>query len=113
MTNILFVCSQNQLSSPTAAAIFAEVEGWNVRSAGTDKDAVRTLTKEDVEWADTIVTMELEHKLKIRKNFWHSLKERRQVCFGIPDDYEFMDGKLIEVLKSYAEKYLDLAAPKN
>lgn len=99
MTNILFVCSQNKLRSPTAEAVFADTEGWEVRSAGTNNDAEVPLGGEDIEWADVIVAMEQTHKKKIKQRFRKELKNQRLVCLGIPDEYDYMDQDLGEHIK--------------
>ena len=39
MRNVLFVCSQNRLRSPTAQQVFASHPAINVASAGTNNDA--------------------------------------------------------------------------
>jgi predicted protein tyrosine phosphatase len=39
MKNILFLCSQNKLRSPTAESIFCDIDGWDVRSAGLNTGA--------------------------------------------------------------------------
>jgi predicted protein tyrosine phosphatase len=52
MKNVLFVCSQNRLPSPTAEQTFAFYPGINVASAGTNNDADNPLTAELLQWAD-------------------------------------------------------------
>ena len=104
--NILFVCSQNKLRSPTAEAVFADVEGWDVRSAGTNNDAEVPLSTEEIEWADVIVAMEQTHKRKIKERFRSSLKHQRLVCLGIPDNYDYMDEELVKILKNRVPSYL-------
>lgn len=106
--NILFVCSQNRLRSPTAEAIFSGRENWEVRSVGTDQTAARAITEADVTWANIIVSMELCHKLHIRKTFPNALKTQRLVCLDIPDEYDFMDEALIKILNYRVAQYLDL-----
>jgi len=39
MKNLLFLCSQNKLRSPTAEAVFADYPGVEVDSAGLNNDA--------------------------------------------------------------------------
>jgi len=52
MKQVLFVCSQNKLRSPTAEQVFASWPGIEVSSAGLNHDAVEPLTGEMVEGAD-------------------------------------------------------------
>ena len=49
--NILFVCSQNRLRSPTAEKVFAHRPHLEVASAGTNNDAETPLSGELVDWA--------------------------------------------------------------
>ena len=67
MMNILFICTANQERSPTAEMVFKDVPGWETRSAGTMKGATVLVTKEMIDWADRIVTMENHHLEKLVK----------------------------------------------
>lgn len=99
MKNILFVCSQNRLRSPTAEQVFAEYPGIAVSSAGTNKDAENPLTTEFVAWADMIVVMERQHRTKLQRRFRAALRGQRVICLDIPDNYDFMDPELVRLLK--------------
>jgi predicted protein tyrosine phosphatase len=96
---LLFLCSRNKLRSPTAEAIFSEYEDIQVESAGLDKYAEVTVSTETIEWADIIFVMEKSHKQKLSKNFQPYLKDKRIICLDIPDEYEYMEPALIELLK--------------
>lgn len=96
---LLFVCSQNQLRSPTAEVIFAEYEGLEVDSAGINRGAETPLGREAIQWADIIFVMEASHRKKLSKNFQPWLKNKRVVCLDIPDEYEYMEPALVELLK--------------
>jgi predicted protein tyrosine phosphatase len=96
---VLFICSQNKLRSPTAEAIFSEYEGLEVDSAGLDRDAEIPLSSEAIEWADVIFVMEKCHRSKLSKQFQPWLKNKRVICLDIPDEYEYMEPALIELLK--------------
>lgn len=106
MKTILFVCSQNRLRSPTAEQIFADHPGLEVSSAGTNHDAENPLTAELVAWADTIVVMERQHRTKLQQRFRAALRGQRIICLDIPDDYGFMDAKLIELLNTRMARHL-------
>lgn len=106
MKNVLFVCSQNRLSSPTAEQVFSKRRDIEVASAGTNHDADTSLTHELVAWADVIFVMEKAHRAKLQKKFKASLKKARIICLGIPDDYEFMDPVLIRLLEARVSRYL-------
>lgn len=68
MKNVLFICSQNKLRSPTAEAIFAGRPGLEVDSAGLNNDAIVPLAPEQVAWADLIFVMEKTHHEKLTRN---------------------------------------------
>lgn len=99
MKNILFICSRNRLRSPTAETIFCDREGWSVRSAGLARDAEVQLSEEDLEWADIVFVMESVHKRRLKEKFGTVIKDQRVVCLGIPDNYEYMDEELIQLLE--------------
>lgn len=106
MKNVLFVCSQNRLRSPTAEQVFASHPRFNVASAGTSNDAENPLTSELVQWADFIFVMEKAHRNKLQKRFKSELKSARVICLDIPDEYEFMDEGLIRLLRAKVSRYL-------
>lgn len=95
---LLFVCARNQLRSPTAERVFASSNRFETRSRGLRASAVRRITAEDVTWADVIFVMEREHKREILRKFREEAKDRRVVVLDIPDDYDFMDPELIELI---------------
>ncbi|MBE9117899.1 phosphotyrosine protein phosphatase [Lusitaniella coriacea LEGE 07157] len=97
--NLLFICSQNRLRSPTAEAVFSEYEGLEVNSAGLDRDAEMWLESEDIQRADIIFVMEQSHRRKLAQKFQPWLKNKRVICLDIPDEYEYMDTTLIALLK--------------
>ncbi|AZO49833.1 MAG: protein tyrosine phosphatase [Mesorhizobium sp.] len=106
MKNVLFVCSQNRLRSPTAEQVFSKRRDIEVESAGTNHDADNPLTHELVAWADIIFVMEKAHRAKLQKKFRSSLKKARLICLDIPDDYEFMDPELVQLLEAKVSRYL-------
>ncbi|MEI9412153.1 low molecular weight protein tyrosine phosphatase family protein [Mesorhizobium salmacidum] len=107
MKNVLFVCGQNRLRSPTAEQVFSTRRDIEVASAGTNLDADTPLTHELVAWADIIFVMEKIHRTKLQKKFKANLKAAKVICLDIPDDYEFMDPELIALLKARVSRYLD------
>ncbi|MBT1064403.1 phosphotyrosine protein phosphatase [Bowmanella sp. Y26] len=100
MKKILFLCSRNRLRSPTAEAIFKGVEGWEVSSAGINNDAEVMVSTEDLEWADYIFVMEKMHKKKLSSKFGQVIKNKKIVSLDIPDNYEYMDDRLVAILQA-------------
>jgi predicted protein tyrosine phosphatase/isopentenyldiphosphate isomerase len=96
---VLFVCSRNRRRSLTAEKIFADVPGWQVRSAGTEDSARIKVTAGQLGWADVVVVMEKRHKERLRQKFPEEFAAKDCVCLFIPDDFEFMDAVLVRELK--------------
>ena len=105
--NILFICSQNKLRSPTAEQVYSKREDLNVLSAGLNNDAEEKVSGELLEWAETIFVMEKTHLNRLRKNFGRYLNSQKVICLDIPDIYEYMEPALIDVLTFKLRKYLD------
>jgi predicted protein tyrosine phosphatase len=95
---ILFICSRNRRRSLTAEMIFKKELAWEVRSAGTEEGARIKVTAGHLGWADVIVLMEKRHKERLRQKYPEALAAKPCACFFIPDDYEFMDPNLVELL---------------
>jgi len=106
MRNVLFICSQNRLRSPTAEQVFANWPGIAVTSAGLNHDAETPVTTELVEWAHLIFVMEHAHRNKLRSKFKAALKTQRVICLEVPDEYEFMDPELVQLLKARVPRHL-------
>ena len=106
--NVLFVCSQNRLRSPTAEHVFADYPGIAVSSAGTNSDADNPLSHELVAWADIIFAMEKAHRNKLQKKYRAALKSARLICLDIPDDYAFMDEALVRLLRAKVIRHLPM-----
>lgn len=108
MKNLLFVCSENKLRSPTAEAVFSDHPGVNAIGAGTNKDAETTVTGDLIEWADAILVMESFHRNKISTKFKHLLKGKKLAVLDIPDNYDCMDEELIQILKNKVPRYVQI-----
>lgn len=106
MRNVLFICSQNRLRSPTAEQVFAGHPGIACTSAGLNHDAENPLTGELVEWADLVFVMEKTHRNKLTSRFKKHIKDQRIICLDIPDDYEYMDPVLVRLLKARVTRHL-------
>lgn len=106
MKRLLFLCSQNKLRSPTAAATFADTVGVETDSAGLNNDALVPLSVEQIEWADLILVMESAHKTRLNRKFKKHLAGKRIAVLDIPDDYEYGDEELVALLKTRCAVYL-------
>ena len=103
---ILFVCSENRLRSPTAAEIFNKYDNVVAISAGTNSDAETPVSGDLIEWADAILVMEKSHKIKLSKRFPDLLKDKKLAVLDIPDNYAFMDPRVVRILKNRVPRYV-------
>ena len=103
--NILFVCSGNKLRSPTAENVFSKQ--YNTRSAGTSHNAVNVISIEDIKWADKVIVMETKHKQRILAAFNRAMQFKDLIVLNIPDDFKYMDKKLITILENKIPKLID------
>jgi len=103
---VLFVCGRNRRRSPTAERIFRDDPRLSVRSAGTSDSSKRRITESDLHWADLILVMERKYAARIRALFPDAAIPAMR-SLDIPDEYEFMDGELIDLLQSAVEHELE------
>jgi predicted protein tyrosine phosphatase len=103
---ILFICSQNKLRSPTAEHVYASYPGIECSSAGLNHDAENPVTGELLEWAELIVVMESAHKRRLTQRFKRHLAHAHLICLNIPDDFNFMQPELIDLLKLRMARHL-------
>ena len=108
MANILFICSQNRLRSPTAEHLFSGRPGLEVASAGLGKGADELVSRELVEWADIIFVMEKIHRSRLSQKFRPYLRNKRVICLDIPDNYTYMQPELVELLERKVAGLLQL-----
>lgn len=106
MKKLLFICSQNRLRSPTAEVVFGEYSEFETASAGLNHDANQTVTPELLLWADVIFVMETAHRNKLSQRFKPYLKNKRLICLDIPDEYDYMDKELIQLLQQKIHRLL-------
>ena len=103
---ILFVCSENRLRSPTAAAVFSAYDGIEAISAGTNAVCETPVSGDLIEWADVILVMEQSHKNKISKKFRSLLRDKDVKVLEIPDHFDYMDPLLVQILEQRVPKYV-------
>ena len=108
MKKLLFVCSENRLRSPTAEAVFSELEGVEAIGAGTNSDAATPVSGDLIEWADVVLVMEKSHRNKVSKKYKDLLKNKRLIVLDIPDNYECMQPELIKLLKAKVSRVVRL-----
>jgi predicted protein tyrosine phosphatase len=104
--HVLFVCSRNQLRSPTAEQVFSAWPGIEVASAGLDPKSKEPVTPELLAWADVIFVMERNHRNKLLKKFRASIKNQKIVVLGIADDYDYMDPRLVRLFEKLVPPHL-------
>jgi predicted protein tyrosine phosphatase len=111
--NLLFVCSENRLRSPTGEEVFSNYEGISAIGCGTNADSKTPISGDLIEWADIIFVMERSHRNKVSKKFKDLLKGKKLVCLDIPDEYDRMDPILVRLLESRVMKHLPPSIRKN
>ena len=97
-TKLLFICSRNQWRSPTAEALFKGSQRYEARSAGTSPKARVRVTQSHIRWADQIFVMERKHLQRLRELFANSLSDTPITILDIPDDFQFMDAELVDLV---------------
>jgi len=104
--HILFVCGKNKWRSPTAERIYKNDERIEVRSAGMSGKSKHTISTDDIKWADLILVMEGRYKAWILGLF-RDLHLPRIENMDIPDEYEYMDEELMELIQKRVEYYIE------
>ncbi len=104
--NILFVCSRNNWRSPTAEAIYKNIQDHKVKSAGTEPSAKNKVSSKVILWADIIFVMEKKHKQRLLEKFPNEMISKQVIILDIEDKYEYMDNELVEMIKLSVESYL-------
>lgn len=103
--NLLFLCSRNKRRSLTAERLFDNRGGNRAFSAGTEPGARVKVTPGLLSRADIIFCMEKKHLRYIRDKYADIIDGKRVVCLNIPDEFEFMDEELLDLLESCVGDY--------
>lgn len=111
--NLLFICSRNRWRSRTAEDLFKRLYGYDVRSAGTAESARIKVNEKLLIWADLIFVMEREHKKRLKEKFLSSIITKEVIVLNIPDEYQYMDNELVEILNDSVLTLLDKMKAKN
>jgi predicted protein tyrosine phosphatase len=93
---ILFVCGRNQWRSPTAERVYRDDPRIHVRSAGVSVKSGRQVSANDLSWADLVVVA----------TFRDHPNRPPIVSLDIPDEFEYMDEELIELIREGVELHL-------
>jgi protein-tyrosine phosphatase len=106
---ILVVCGRNKKRSRTAEFIFKNDSRFAIRSAGLSPKSDRKISENDLNWANLVLVMEKNQRTKIFETYVHLSLPKIEIL-EIPDDYEFMDEELIEMLterinESYSKNF--------
>jgi predicted protein tyrosine phosphatase len=82
------------------------LEGHAVSSAGTSPDAETPVSEDLIDWADIVFVMEAVHRRRLNQRFSALLRSKRIIVLGIPDQYNYMDQSLIDVLREKVSQHL-------
>jgi predicted protein tyrosine phosphatase len=74
------------------------------RSAGTSDKARVKINQKLMDWADMVFVMERKHKDLLKQRF--AFADKELIVLHIPDDYQYGDPELVEILKTALEEYL-------
>ncbi len=96
---VLFVCTANELRSPTAEELFGSWADVDAISVGTDPSSANPISAEIVASADVIYAMEKHHRDRIRKKYKDRPRDSDIITLYIPDEYERNDPELIALLE--------------
>jgi predicted protein tyrosine phosphatase len=110
MMNVLFVCSANRLRSPTAEQVFSIWPGGETDSAGISSGArvailgTGRLGRRDFRHGED-ASQQADPSVSL------SFEGQAVICLDIPDDYEFMDPVLVQMLEKRVGRFLPQAGP--
>lgn len=110
-SRILFVCGRNRWRSPTAEALYRRDPRMLVRSAGVSEKSRRRVSADDLAWADLVLVMERKHRARILDTFRDVSPMPPIESLDIPDDYEYMDPELVELLRVAVEDAIQRIPP--
>lgn len=105
--NLLFICSRNKWRSRTAEDLFKRQYGYDVLSAGTAESARVKVNQKLLMWADVIFVMERKHKKRLQEKFPLNIINKEVIVLNIPDEYQYMDKKLVVLLNHSVLTLLD------
>ena len=105
--NILVVCGRNKRRSRTAEYLFKNDNRFHIRSVGLSPKSERKISEKDLEWSDLIFVMEDDQKSRIQ-DLYRYMDVPPIETLGIPDEFEYLDEELIELLNNGINTTLNL-----
>jgi predicted protein tyrosine phosphatase len=104
---VLFICRLNRHRSATAERIFSKRPDLEVRSAGTEEDAMVRVNGRMLDWADVIFTMDEKQRASLGRMFPSHRALDQLICLDIPDEFTFLDPALVTLLEQKVSAYLE------
>lgn len=101
MRKLLFVCEMNMQRSPTFEKWFRENTLYEVKSCGTQFGSEVEVTKELLDWADMVFTMDLRQEISIIRDFPRYCNKVETI--GVSDDYTRNSPQLISLIEYWFE----------
>ena len=77
-----------------------------MRSGGLSPKGNHQVNEKDIQWADLIIFMESWHKYKLMAQYRGTVQFPVTEVLGVPDEYQYMDEELIEMLESQIDHLL-------
>lgn len=103
---VLFLCKYNRSRSATAERLFCKRADLDVRSAGTNEDALVRVNQRMLDWADVVFTMDPTQQRALQHLFPSHPGLKKLVCLEIPDDFAFLHPELVKLLKERVTPHL-------
>ena len=88
--------------------MFRRYPGLAVRSAGTSRNAKKSVSYDLLRWADVICVMEQKHKTRLLAEYRRLIEQKPLHVLDIPDDYAFMAPELVTILEKIVPRILDI-----
>ena len=103
---VLFLCRHNRMRSPTAERMFSKRTDLEVRSAGTDADALARVNEQMLDWADDIFIMDDQQRRALGHAFAGHSALDRLICLDIPDQFNFLQPELMTLIEERVTPHL-------
>jgi len=76
------------------------------RSAGTANSASIKVSTKLLNWADLVFVMEKKHRQQLQQRFPEIYHQKQIVVLDIPDEFQFMDEELIQMIENSVNPFL-------